>query len=335
MDLIGTKVKNIKYGEGVITLLDKSANRVTVKFSTGEKEFVYPQCFVNFLKILDETKQAAIAEIIEEDNNRNQHERETEDIKRQERIKAYEVERARKTSRAYPRKNIAFKCTYCDGGKSDSCIGFNGLCSDKQKNYNIFDKQRVWCSAEDSSCRMYLEGKLTKEQLEEKYQKDTSSVCYESNLFKSWSYEAGFVVRGKNKGKPNTLRGVQTNSLCVLTTQKPNADKMERYIFGIFVVIRSDEGDELSAGKVIAHPKYRISLTDSEAEKMCFWNYHKNDSEKTPYQWGTGLFRYIDDTSALNILKDLKIVKQNTEDNDLVNEMIDYYCNVNNLKIES
>ena len=333
MDIIGTKVKHKSFGEGEITLFDEANKRVTVRFCNGEQELGYPVCFEKHLEIYDANIRAEILDKIEQEKQTKLQEQEAEEIKRQERIKTQEVERARKTSRYYPRKNIAFKCTYCDGGKSDSCIGFNGLCSDEQKNYNILIKKRVWCSTEDSSCKMYLEGKLTKEQLEEKYQKDTSSVCYESNIFKSWSYEAGFVVRGKNKGKPNTLRGVQTNSLCVLTTQKPNADKMERYIFGVFVVIRSDEGDELRAGKVIAHPKYRIALTNAEAETMCFWNYYKNNSERNPYQWGMKLFRYIDDTAALNILKDLKTVKQNTADEELVNEMIYYYCSVNDLKM--
>ncbi|MDE6441640.1 MAG: hypothetical protein K2L12_02680 [Clostridia bacterium] len=332
MNLIGTKVKHKLFGEGKITKIDKINNRVTVQFSIGEKVFGYPFCFTNFLEIIDEKMKSEISIIINQEVQRREHEREIEEIKRHERAQAYEMERASKTSRSYPRQNIAFKCTYCNGGKSNSCIGFNGLCSDEQKKYNIFTKERTWCFAEENPCRMYLEGKITKTQLEEKYKQDNSSVCYESNLFRAWCYEAGYVVRGRNKGKPNTIRGVQTNCLCVLTTQKPKANKMQRYIFGVFIVIRSDEGDEMSAGKVMAHPKYRIALTDNEAEKMCFWNYHKNTRGKDPYKWGQGLFRYIDDTTALKILDDLKVLKQNTPDEKLVNEMAEYFCSVNKLK---
>lgn len=332
MNLIGIIVKHKLFGIGKITIIDKLTNRITVQFSDDIKVFSYPTCFTNFLEITDEKIKKEVLNKIEQENLEIQQAEEAEAVKRLEQLKAYEIERASKTPRKYPRQNVAFKCTYCDGGKSNSSIGFTGLCSDEQKNYNIFIKKRTWCNAEENLCRMYLEGKLTKAQLEEKFQQDNSSVCYESNLFRSWSYEAGYVVKGKNKGKPNTLRGVQTNSLCVLTTQPPNANKMQRYIFGVFIVIRSDEGDEMSAGKVVAHPKYRIALNDTEAKKMCFWNYYKNDNEAFPYQWGAGLFRYINDKTALSILNGIKDLKQNTADQELITEMIEYYCNVNKLK---
>lgn len=333
MNIVGTKVKHISFGEGEIVAFDEEYKRVTIKFADTEKVLGYPVCFEKHLEIYDAAIRAEVLDRIEREKQIKLQEQEAEEIRRQERIKTQEVERASKTARPYPRKNIAFKCTYCDGGKSDSCIGFNGLCSDEQKNRNVFIEKRTWCYAEENPCRMYLEGKITKTQLEEKYQQDTSSICYESNIFKAWNYSAGYVVNGKNKGKPNTILGGQTNSLCVLTTQKIKSKKMERYIFGVFIVIRAEEGDEVSAGKVTAHPKYRVALSETESSKMCFWDYHKNQSETAPYQWGRKLFHYIDDTAALKILKDLKAIKQNTADEELVNEMIDYYCNVNNLKI--
>ena len=37
------------------------------------------------------------------------------------------------------RANIAFKCSFCDGGQSESkqLIGFNGACSDDMIRHNI------------------------------------------------------------------------------------------------------------------------------------------------------------------------------------------------------
>lgn len=333
MNLIGTKVNHKTFGDGTIIALDDTAGRITVQFPLGVKIFGYPQCFKpnGYLQFEDKTLEPAIAEIIEANDLKIQQQKEAEEARRQERAKNNILKNAKNTPRKYPRRNIAFKCTYCNGGKNETCFGFNGLCSDTQMDYNVNIRKYTWCSAKENPCRMYLEGKITKSQLEDKYNRDNASVCYESNLLRAWRYGAGMVVRGKNKGKPNTLRGVQTNSLCVLTTRKPNTNKKQRYIFGVFFVIRSEEGDEISEGKVIAHPKYRIALSDSEAEKMCFWNYYQNNSNIAPFQWGAGLFRYLDDKTAIRILQDIQKIKKTPEDRGLIDEMIEYFYSVNKL----
>ena len=110
---------------------------------------------------------------------------------------------------------------------------------------------------------------------------------------------------------------------------------MQRNIFGVFIVVRTDEGDDLTEGKVFAHEKYRIALSDEETEKMCFWNYYKNNSEKAPYQWGTGLFRYLKDSAAVHILRDIANLKKGTSDEALANEMLEYFCATNGLSAEA
>ena len=334
MNLIGVEVNHKVFGAGVIANVDEVNGRMDVQFKDGTKIFAFPQCFKQFISVSDETLKAELSALIAEDDRKKQEQatiEAAEKAKKLELAKENEVIQAAKKPRThfYPRKNIAFKCTYCDGGKSDSCIGFDGLCSDKQRHYNVFVGKRIWCSAEENLCRMCLDGKMSKEDLEEKYRENNAAVCYESNLFRSWSYEAGGVVNGINKGRPNTIRNVQTNSLCVLTTRKPNTDKTERYIFAVFIVIRSEEGDDLTAGKVIAHPKYRIALTEQESRQMCFWNYYQNKSDKAPYQWGSGLFRYINDATATDILRDIVKVKQNTADAPLAEEMLAYFTSIN------
>lgn len=325
MDFIGTKVKHKVFGESVIVAVEEAAKRVTVRFAEDEKIFQYPQCFQNILELGDESTKRRAIELIEQDNLIIQKQKEAEEEKQREQAEARALQMANEMQRRYPRQNIAFKCTYCNGGKTGQCFGFNGLCSDEQMRYNIFIEKRTWCNAEENPCRRYLEGKIPRSYLEEQYNSDNGSVCYESNLLRAWTYGAGFVVRGKNKGKPNALRGVQTNSLCVLTTRKSESDKMQRYIFGVFLVIRSEEGDDVSEGKVRAHPKYRIALTDAESAKLCFWNYYKNDSEQAPCQWGTGLFRYFDDSAAVAILQDICEIKRGTRDERLAQEILEYF----------
>lgn len=228
-----------------------------------------------------------------------------------------------------PRRNIAFKCNFCDGGKNSNGIGFAGICTDSVLAYNTANK--VWCSADECYCKKYMNKEIDRRQLENAYLKDNRCVCYESHLLLNWEMAAGMVVRGKNKGTPNKLLGVRTNSLCILTTQYPNESSEYRFIFGVFLVKRGDEGDDVNAGKVVADEKYRILLNANEAQKMPFWKYYRNNSDKAPQQWGTGLFRYIDDATAMKILNDIVKIKTNTQQKKQAVELLEYFRKVNSL----
>lgn len=251
--------------------------------------------------------------------------------KHSERVKVRGANRKKAEEKVYPRKNVAFKCNFCDGGASESCVGFHGICSDSMIRNNIQVEKRVWCSAPECDCCKYLNGQIDRAQLDAAWQKNAGNVCYESGVLTLWKMAAGMVVRGKNKGQPNKLLGVQTNSLCVLTSRKVKAKKEERFIFGAFIVARSDEGSDVSAGEVQAHDKYKISLTPEESKELNFWNYYKNNSEKAPYQWGTGLFRYIGDDASVKILQDIAKVKRGKADEALAKEMLEYFTEANGL----
>lgn len=57
MDLIGSKVKHNKFGEGIVT--EQGDSYIFVKFVTevSLKKFLYPSCFETFLKLLDATAE--------------------------------------------------------------------------------------------------------------------------------------------------------------------------------------------------------------------------------------------------------------------------------------
>ncbi|MDE6691291.1 MAG: hypothetical protein K2K04_04900 [Clostridia bacterium] len=333
MNIIGQIVKHKIWGKGEIIAVehDGGNTRITVKFSIGEKQFVYPTCFEKYLIAIEPTFKIQVEQELSALANKVENECAQRETEREKRAVRNEQARLANTQRVYPRKNIAFKCSFCDGGSNENHIGFCNICSDENIKRNILKEKHTWCST-DSYCRMYLDGKLTREELQKKYDDDNASVCYESNLLRAWCYEAGFVVNGINKGKPNTLKQIQNNSLCVLTTQKSDSGSAERKIIGVFIVSRSEEGNEFSAGRVEAHSKYRLALTPKEASQMKFWNYHKNKSEKAPYKWGQGLFRYIDDSACIKILKDIVRLKQGTDDESLAVEILNYYCDINKLK---
>lgn len=333
MNIIGQIVRHKNWGIGEIIAVEQDGgnSRITVKFAIGEKQFVYPVCFEKFLVAESEAFKNFVDEELRAVATKKENERELRETEREKRAVRNEQARLANTRRIYPRKNIAFKCTFCDGGANENQVGFCNICSDENIKSNILKEKRTWCSV-DSYCKSYLDGKITREELQSKYDEDNASVCYESNLLKAWCYEAGLVVNGINKGKPRTLKQIQNNSLCVLTTQKQDSNSAERQIFGIFIVASSEEGDEFSAGRVEAHSKYRLALTPKEASQMKFWNYYKNNSDKEPYKWGQGLFRYLDDSACIKILKDIIKIKQGTAEEQLAIEILDYYCNINQLK---
>ena len=71
---------------------------------------------------------------------------------------------------------------------------------------------------------------------------------------------------------------MQRNSLCVLTTRNPGSCESDRYIFGVFLVDETYEGDGKDEGYVTTNSKYKIKLSPKEAESMLFWNYHSNSN---------------------------------------------------------
>lgn len=63
MQLLGQAVRHISFGEGIIK--DISGRYITICFAQSEKKFLYPDAFVDFLKIKDTQKQ----KLLDEKNN--------------------------------------------------------------------------------------------------------------------------------------------------------------------------------------------------------------------------------------------------------------------------
>lgn len=126
------------------------------------------------------------------------------------------------------------------------------------------------------------------------------------------------------------LNQVQNNSLCVLTTRDPNSIESERYIFGVFLVGKNYKGGNESEGFVMAKSKYRIELSPKEAHKMLFWNYHSNNNDPNVAVWSSGLHRYFKDDEAIQILSDIAKLKQNTKEQELANDFLNYFGSIIN-----
>ena len=336
MDLIGAVVKHKFYGEGEIVNFWQSNGKhyVDVRFANATKTFGYPKQLLEYFEIADETiKQDAESMLNEQ--------KATEELEIQKQLEALAIQRQQEEAAERRRreiaeqqhgtatkkngkhvrnekdKNIIFKCVLCDGGKTDSRIGFGGICSAEQRKYNLGYHKTGWCNHPDNLCRRYSDGQITLEQLSSAFERDNSCVCYEADLFNGWNYAAGVDDDG-----PRTIGRDVSDRLCILTTQFN--DERERYIFGLFLVDKHDEGNNFKEGRVYAHPKYRIALTEAETRQMPLGKYYDTD-------WRQGLFRYTSDNVAKTILHDLSAIIQNADDKQLLEEFYAEFCTKNNL----
>ena len=101
VNLVGERVKHIKYGEGVIKSQDKSY--VSVQFMDGEeKKFQYPVCFKSFLKILNTNAAIQTEEVLK------QYEQEQTERKEQkaEQIRKDYYDRAARTTKTKNYKKV-------------------------------------------------------------------------------------------------------------------------------------------------------------------------------------------------------------------------------------
>lgn len=326
--MIGRKVTHKVFGCGTITEL--SSAYLTVNFGDSEKKFVYPDAFEKFLTSADPELMAQVTTDLQ--------------AKRVARTKVAPSivhasatppqTQARKRLKEVERSNVAFKCNYCDGGKSPDRIGFHGVCSDSVLRYNIERAHHVWCSAEDSPCRCYLDGEISRAELEDmmKGGSGLDSVCYESQMLRDWKASAGVIQTGADKGKPMRLLKVQQNSLAVLTTREPYyATDESRFVFAVFLVGENYEGDEREEGYVTTHSNWRIELAPQEAHKIRFWNYYANRNAPQRIVFGSGLHRYLSDEQAAQILRDIVTVKSDPKEKEFAQRFFEHFCTINGI----
>lgn len=334
-NIIGQIVLHKAFGKGEIC--DFTDNIIKISFQTGERDFVFPDAFELYLKATDENFHNYVKTLIEE--KKIQEEKEKVEKERIERENALINSKINKTSakknkkkKEIPRENIAFKCNFCDGGKSDEQVGYASACSDDIIYNNIVIENKTWCRSLKCPCFQYNNNEITRKDLDS-YCNDGGFVCYESQMLREWKAYAGIVQSGERKGEPMKLNKVQCNSLCVLTTRDPQMVESERYIFAVFLVDETYSGDERDEGYVGTRSKYKIKLSPKECKSMLFWKYHKNGNSPKKSAWNSGLHRYFDDEMAAQILIDIVNIKKGTKDEVLASEFLKYFCEINEIDI--
>ena len=325
--MIGCTVFHDIFGGGTITSIEGTI--LTVNFGETIKKFVYPDVFEQFLTSADQ-------ELMEQVDCDLRKKRERNIKPATPIVQSYSTQQQIKRRKAVERSNIAFKCNYCDGGKTAYRIGFHGICSDPILRYNIITAQHVWCSDCDSHCKQYLDGDISRTELESMMEGDGGfdSVCYESHMLRDWMASAGVVQNGADRGKPRRLMKVQKNSLAVLTTREPNLPESSRYIFAVFLVGESYEGDHRDAGYVTTRSDWKIELMPKEARKMKFWTYYANRKDKDVIAFSSGLFRYLTDIQAAQILWDIAQIRLNHTDREFAGQFYEHFCKINGISAD-
>lgn len=321
MDLTGKTITHKSWGKGIIKGIDQ--DHVIGAFEIGEKKLQFPDAFSSFLSIEDANANEYIQNLIVEKQK-------IESEEKYAYLEQMEKTNISKPASKHKRANIAFKCNYCDGGKSAVQIGFDGVCSDDMIYNNIKIQNRTWCNSDDCACLHYLNNEISRKELNENCM-NGGFVCYESQMLRDWKAFAGIVQNGARKGERMKLHQVQRNSLCVLTTRTPKMAEKERFIFAVFWVDDTYEGDGKEEGYVSTKSKYKIKLSPKEACSLRFWNYQANENKADSPAWSSGLHRYLEDDIAVQILRDIAKIKKGSADEQLAAEFLDEFCVVNGI----
>lgn len=341
MNLVNQTVIHKTFGKG--TIVAQNGDYIIVKFSVRESKFVAPDIFTTFLKCKDEKLQAELeaafvakeeakAKMLREERERALREAEEAKKRAEEAAKA-----STKRTMTHPRKsnenNLAFKCNFCNGGCGSNCIGYKGVCSDEQIRYNIEVRRHSWCSNVKSPCRQYLDGTITRAELDAMNVED-GFVCYESRMLTAWTAAAGEDLDEKSGiSQGRRIQDAASNSLAVLTTRYPEAEEEDRIIFGVFVTGEAIEGDEDNAGYVVAKDGYAIELSPDEAKQMKFWHYYKNSDGGI--RWSQGLYRYLKDGACARILADIVGIKTNPSEKAHALKVLEYYCKIKGIDVKN
>lgn len=329
MDLLNKTVNHITYGTGTVVELTKDT--VKIEFAEGVKSFLFPEGFEKHLTCLDDKIQKEILDLLSEKQRQKAEREQKEEQARTAKVNPNKTALPKK--KTYTKKNIAFKCNYCDGGKDKNGIGFLCACSDDVINYNVNTAKHNWCCNGESFCKQYVENEISRKDLDANSKGD-AFVCYESQMLRNWKAFAGYALTKENKNKPLKLNYVQVNSLAMLTTRLPGEPEKDRFIFGVFLVDEAYEGDNREEGYVTTNSKYKLSLSLDEAKRIRFWNYYKNETAPDRIAWGQGLHRYVKDEQAASILRDIAELKKGTPDEELSKEFFEHFCKINSLSVD-
>jgi len=154
------------------------------------------------------------------------------------------------------------------------------------------------------------------------------------DIFTDWQIFTGRIKSGVKKGQPRILARMRQNSACLITEREADIEEKDRQILGVFMTKMDFNGRECEEGYIDAHPKYRIKLSSEEADQMPFWKYYKNNRYPESIVWNSGRQRYFANKWMAQILRDIADLRKGTEEEELAQEFLEYFCRINNIELE-
>ncbi len=129
---------------------------------------------------------------------------------------------------------------------------------------------------------------------------------------------------------PRIIKGAQEGKVAILTTLFPGDSEIDRRVVGLFMIgeILAEPGEATS---VIAFDDYKIHLAPDE--EIYFWDYYSNTNNPDRCAWGTGLFRYVYDINAAQVIKAARDIKKNRTEKKKLEKFLKVFCR--NTEIDS
>lgn|GEM_PF-2773735 len=106
------------------TVISQSGKYIVVQLEEGGKQFPFSKAFAEHLAVKDRAVQSELQNMIGEKGQEEEavpQAPEPHPLQAEQRIKLFHPEPS-KTAKS----NVAFKCTFCDGGRSQKRIGYGG-----------------------------------------------------------------------------------------------------------------------------------------------------------------------------------------------------------------
>lgn len=186
-----------------------------------------------------------------------------------------------------PDGNVAFKCTFNDGGTHRGFVGFDGTCSNENIIRNVRAK-KTWCSSDDCDCAAYYDADLRGAR--------PHQPCYESTLFETLTFGSGVYQQGPRAGEYIPLKGAREGKVALLTTRLPTADQeRNRIVFGLYKIAEIVD-DEDQGVAVVGDPDWALRLPREAAPR--YWRFKRGSPD-----WRTGLFRFVTDQEVCDLLR--------------------------------
>ena len=160
--------------------------------------------------------------------------------------------------------NVAFKCTYNDGGDR-GFVGFGGTCSNGNILRNVKTNPRRWCSHPENACRRFCDNEFRGRR--------PRHPCYESQIIDRWRIGPGTHLAEDGVGEPIPMKHARAGKVALLTTRHPDHDtESERIVFGVYKIIEVSE-DENGEIWLDGSVESAIQLSETAAFALPYWRF--------------------------------------------------------------